>query len=81
MLKLFKVEFFRGVQGVGPFTYVVAKASGDAEILAKAQRILSGSDDYAVEHCWNVHDADLLAKVKHLTSTGLPHIVDIDSFK
>lgn len=79
MLQYFKVEFFRGVPGFGPFVHVLANHSDDAAILAKAQRIATGNEDHAIEHVWQVKDEALLEKVKPLASVGLPRIFDIDS--
>lgn len=79
MLNVYKIEFYTGHPGLGPFCYVLARSSQDAEVLAKAQRLLSGSTDTRVEHAWQVKDAVLLAKIQTLAATGLPRILDLDA--
>lgn len=79
MLIYFKVEFFTGLEGVGPFCHVLARTSADAEVIAKAQRLLSGSTDARVEHVWKVTEPAILAKVQPLAATGLPRILDMDA--
>ena len=75
MLQYFKIEFYRGVAPFGAITHVLARDGDDAAILAKAQRIEAGITDTVVEHVWSVRSAEELAKVQHLTTTGLPRII------
>lgn len=76
MLQYFKIEFYRGVEPFGSTTHVLARDGDDAAILAKAQRIEAGITDTVVEHIWEVRGAEQLAKVQHLSATGLPRIID-----
>jgi len=77
MLKCFQVEFFRGIEGLGPFAYVAAFEANDAMVLAKAQRILSGHRDTEVECVREVLSKELLARIGSLGF--LPHILDIEA--
>lgn len=79
MLSLFKVEFYAGHPGIGPFCHVLARKSQDAEVIAIAQRLLSGSTDTRVEHVWHVLDKEILAKMPPAAFTGLPRILDMDA--
>ena len=79
MLIYYKIEFYNGHPGLGPFCHVLARNASDAEVIAKAQRLLSGSTDTRIEHTWEVKDAALLEKIRPLAVTGLPRILDIDA--
>jgi hypothetical protein len=79
MLKCFKVEFYRGIEGLGPFVHVLASYADDAAILAKAQRILSGHRDHVIEHVFTVADPAVLKKLEPMMKVGLPRILDIEA--
>ena len=51
--KNYKVEFYVGEPGKGPFVYVTAMNANEARILAQAERIRDGLD-YRVEHVWEI---------------------------
>lgn len=53
--KNYKVEFYVGVPGKGPFIFVTAMSATEARILAQAERIRDGLD-YEVEHVWEISD-------------------------
>jgi hypothetical protein len=79
MLKYYKVEFYRGIEGLGPFAHVLAHTADDAAILAKAQRILSGHRDLEIEHVWAIEDPKAIAKLGPQATIGLPRIIDFES--
>jgi hypothetical protein len=79
MLIYFKIEFETGLPGIGPFCHVLARTSRDAEVLAKAQRLLSGGTDTRIEHIWQVNDPAILEKLRPLAVTGLPRVLDMDA--
>jgi hypothetical protein len=79
MLIYFKVEFFTGIPGIGPFCHVLAHNGRDAEAIAKTQRLMSGSTDTRVEHIFEVKDKALLEKIRPLAATGLPRVLDMEA--
>lgn len=54
---LYNVEFYIGIEGVGPFAQILAFTAEQATILAQAERIKKGLD-YRVEHVWVKNEGD-----------------------
>lgn len=75
MLTYFKVEFYTGFEGVGPFIHVVSKDPSEAVAVAKAERVEQGNLDLRIEHVWEEMAPETLAKMRPSLNSGEARVV------
>lgn len=75
MLDYFKVEFYTGRKGKGPFVHVVANDVNVAVVLAQAERIAQGNDDLRIEHVWTTPSPETFAKTAVYRLAGKSRVI------